>query len=83
LPLLEVMGTTNSKFNVGILYRICIRGHRKPTNLELYRYLKTHMTNAMGEDFYSEDIHSIEEIAKDEAYSRFGMQHIFSLPYIN
>lgn len=71
------------KFNVSIIYTVCIRAHRKPTILELYRYLKTHMANAMGEDFSSEDIHSIEEIAKDEAYSRFGMQHIFSLPYIN
>ena len=71
------------KFNVSITHTICIRAHRKPTSLELYRYLKTHMASAVGEDFYSEDIHSIEEIAKDEAYSRFGMQHIFSLPYIN
>ena len=41
------------------------------------------MANAMEEDFSSEDIHDIEEITKDEVYSRFGMQHIFSLPYIN
>ncbi len=71
------------KFNVNITHTICIRAHRKPSGLELYRYLKTHMASAIGEDFSSEDIHSIEEIAKDEAYSRFGMQHIFSLPYIN
>lgn len=71
------------KFNVGKLYRICIRAHRKPTNLELYRYLKTHMADVIGVDFSSEDIHNIEEIAKDEAYSRFGTQHIFSFPCIN
>ena len=71
------------KFNVSIIYAICIRGHRKPTIPELYRYLKTHMANAIGYDFSSEDIHNVEEITKDEAYSRFGMQHIFSFPYIN
>lgn len=71
------------KFYVSIICIICIRAHRKPTTLELYRYLKTHMADAIGVDFSSEDIHNIDEIAKDEAYSRFGMQHIFSFPYIN
>ena len=71
------------QFHISITHTICVRGHRKPTILELYRYLKTHMANAMEEDFSSEDIHDIEEITKDEAYSRFGMQHIFKYPYIN
>ena len=71
------------QFHISITHTICVRGHRKPTILELYRYLKTHMADAIGVDFSSEDIHNIDEIAKDEAYSRFGTQHIFSFPCIN
>ncbi len=71
------------KFNISITHTPCIRGHRKPTIPELYRYLKTHMAYAIAYDFSLEDIHDIEEIPKDEAYSRYGMQHIFRFPYIN
>ena len=80
----EIIADRNIKYfkvNVGLLNRICIRAHRKPTNLEIYRYLKKHMADVI-EYYSSEDIH-VEEIAKDEAYSRFGTQHIFSFPCIN